>query len=162
MQPTLIVLLFIFTVLAVLGYYIGFIQQARVLQSRSQTLFIIMTFVLIPLLVVVLRLQTGARRRLENTGITPHPAIRNAIGVTFGAGESPTWLFNVGQARADILNFDVVPDFDVVPENRDGWHIVSQSETMVVLVKSERAMTILVSDSKPGMNLAYMLTTKES
>ena len=95
MDHTLIFLLIFSLALAVVSYYFGIHRPLPVGAWRSQSAFVVLTFMLIPILVYVLVDQSGAIGRLEGTGIRAHPGIKESVGIANGKGDNPTWVFEV-------------------------------------------------------------------
>ena len=93
MDSSLILLLIALIALNIQSYYFGWVRPPKVAAWLQQTSFIVLTFLLIPLLVYSLYSQSQAESRLEDYGIVPHPAIKNAVGIANGKGDNPIWLF---------------------------------------------------------------------
>jgi hypothetical protein len=138
--------------LAIIGYYFGWVRPPKVLAWQSQATFVIMSFLILPLLAYTLYLQVGATGRLLNTGIKPHPDILHAVGISTGTGDKPTWVFQVSSPGSTDL------DFYKSPENRQEWNVSSQNDSMVRLEKDDSKMTIVMSPSKKPAIVTYMMT----
>ena len=151
MEAHLVVLLLAFIVLAVQGYYFGFIRPPEIFAWLQQTTFVVMTFMLIPVMLMVLWSQAGAVDRLAANGITPHPDIRSSIGAATGHGLGPTWVFRLH------AEFEDVKAFYEVPENRADWELVADSANMVLLSSDEQRMAITVSQSGRSPALIYTI-----
>jgi hypothetical protein len=71
--------------------------------------FIIMLFMMIPLVSFALWRQAGAIDRLSNTGIKPYPGILHSIGLATGPS---TWVFKTTSTPEDIQSFYHLEDND--------------------------------------------------
>ncbi len=152
MQSSVILLLIGCAVLAALWYYIGFVRPPEGLAWLAQAGFVFFTFFLIPLLAGVLWLQAGATARLAETGIAPHPTIKEAVGVTMGVGEDPTWVFEVEAPPEAIATFYRTAD------NRPGWDLISGDPSIMILKRGNETMVIGAHQSWTSRTLTYMLT----
>ncbi len=151
MEPTLIYLAIACTALAGLFYYFGFIRRDKPVYWISQSSFIALVFLVIPVLVVVLWQQEGALERLSERGITPHPAIDGSVGVTAGQGAQPVWVFEtLSDSRVDL-------SFYADESNRKGWAIRQMNEMMVIMSKDEMIMTIMTTNSSRDNHISYTL-----
>lgn len=147
----LVALLLAFIVLAVQGYYFGFIRPPEIFAWFQQTTFVVMTFMLIPAMLLVLWSQAGAVDRLAATGITPHPDIRSSIGAATGHGLGPTWVFRMNDDFLDVKAFYETPG------NRASWDLVADSASMVLLKRGETRMAITLSQSGRTPTLIYSI-----
>lgn len=155
MQPELIVLLIFVLLLAAVGYYFGFINPPRMLAWLSQASFVTGAFLLAPVLIIVLYLQSGAGGRLLELDIVPHPALNHAIGIAVGIGDEPVWLFESDLAAESILAFYRVPG------NRPGWEIESDSRVMLVLTREHRELVVSAVDSWTNAVVSFSLEVGE-
>jgi hypothetical protein len=153
METTLIILVSFCTLLAAQGYYFGFKKPPPVLAYLQQTTFVVMTFILIPFLLIVLWLQWGAKDRLAETGILPHPSITEALGIAVGVGANPIWLFEV-EASASA-----VADFYRATTNRPGWNLTTDTHILLILRRGSEKMVVGISEKQGSSTLSFQLTT---
>lgn len=156
MQPSLIALLGACLVFAAQGYYFGFYRPVRYLVWLQKSLFVFMTFFLIPMLGYVLWLQMGAANRLEAVGIVPHPSIRHAVGMVVGRGETPLWMFAIDPDGTDELEFyeDSI--------HRKGWAVVSENQISLSLEKGKDRMNISISHQLASSIVVYRMSHAEA
>jgi len=147
-HPRLIGLLIVFIALAALSFYVGFLQPRDRFDWRSQAAFLVLTFMLIPVVVFTLTQQAGAVGRLEAHGTTPHPAVRHVLGITAGQCPAPVWVFT--SAVEDAARLDFYDD----PATRPGWEISQRGATMLVLRQGDARLS--VSATSTG-RIIYML-----
>jgi hypothetical protein len=150
-QSSLIYLLIFFVVLALQGYYFGFVRPPVVLAWLQQATFVIATFLMIPILVYVLVSQSGAIGRLENTGIRPYPGITESVGVGNGVGDHPTWIFEVQASSGDVRKFYSSA------ENTGDWSFHGDDGIFLRFRKGDLEMKIAHRDSWSSDTLIYML-----
>ena len=148
MQPQIVVLLIICIVLAAQGYYFGFVRPPKVLAWLQQATFVLMLFMMIPLVSFVLWKQAGAIERLESTGIKPHPGILYPIGLATGPS---TWVFKAKSNPEDVHAFYHSED------SFDGWKIISSSESMLVVSNGDQKITISISRNGDSTTIIYMV-----
>lgn len=147
MQTQLLALLIIFVILAAQGYYFGFVRPPKALAWLHQATFILMIFMMIPLVSFVLWKQAGAVERLASRGVNPHPDIVYPIGVATGPG---TWVFKAKSTPEDIVSFYHLED------NLAGWKMVSSSDNMLVFFNGDEKMTISMSQDADSTTIIYM------
>lgn len=129
MEKSIILLLFFSILLSAIGYYLGFIKPPKVFAWLAKSTFVFSTFFLIPLLAAVLWFQSGAEGRLEKTGFVPHPDIKEVIGIAFGTGANPVWIFKTASDEESIMNFYNETS------SRPGWQLVSKNDSMLIFKK---------------------------
>ncbi|NWH05746.1 hypothetical protein [Desulfobacter latus] len=146
MQPQLVVLLIICIVLAVQGYYFGFIRPPKVLAWLQRATFILMIFLMIPLVSFTLWKQAGAIERLASIGVKPHPGILHPIGLATGPS---TWVYKNKSKPEDIKSF-------YHAENSfEGWEIISSSDNMLIVSSGNRKMAISMSREADSTTIIY-------
>ena len=111
-----------------------------------------MSFVIVPVLSIVLLLQGGAKGRLVEVGITPHPAIEETIGVAAGIGSTPLWVFRVNTTAESVA------EFYRTEANREGWKLLSDSRDALILGRDHNRMSIGVYQAPRSRTLTYLLT----
>lgn len=136
MEKSILLMLFFSVVLAVTSFYLGFINPAKNLSLALKISFILVILILIPLFTAMLWLQSGAKERLSNTGIVPYPELKETIGVAFGIGEKPVWLFRTGEDNVNIRSFYSNEN------NRRGWKLLDINKQNVTLEKNGKKMII--------------------
>ena len=155
-MQTSLILLFLFTlVMAGISFFIGFMRPQRPGTWLSKAGFIIWLFLLAPFLTYVLYQQQGSVTRLEATGFTAYPGIEEAVGMTNGAGEEPTWLFKVKGDPDSILMYYRSP------ETRPGWSLVAETPQLLSLVQGKKHMDIFASKGWGSTSVMFKLTDSE-
>ena len=148
MQPQLMVLLFICIVFAAQGFYFGFVRPPKVLAWLQQATFILMLFMMIPLVSFALWKQVGAVERLASTGVKPHPGILHPIGLATGPS---AWVFKAKSNPEDIKSFYHSED------SFEGWEIISSSGNMLIVSNGDEKMTISMSRDADSAIINYMM-----
>ncbi|MDH3903453.1 MAG: hypothetical protein OEU84_11105 [Xanthomonadales bacterium] len=151
MDHTLIFLLIFSLALAVVSYYFGIHRPLPVGAWRSQSAFVVLTFMLIPILVYVLVDQSGAIGRLEGTGIRAHPGIKESVGIANGKGDNPTWVFEVQASGAEIN------EFYRAAENIGDWSFQSDDGIYLRLRRNDRVMKIAFRDGHSSDTIIYII-----
>ena len=148
MQPELIVLLISCVVLAAQGYYFGFVRPPKVLAWLQQATFVLMLFMMLPLVSFALWKQSGAVERLASTGVKPHPDILHAIGLATGPS---TWVFKSKSNPEDVKSFYHSED------SLQGWELISSSDDMLIVSNGDEKMTISMSRNADSTTIIYMI-----
>jgi hypothetical protein len=151
MQNSLILLLILSLALSLQGYYFGFHRPLAVLSWLAQSTFVIATFMLIPILVYVLAMQSGALKRLENAGIRPFPGITESVGIANGKGDSPTWMFKVRASG------DEIREFYTSSENTGDWSFQGDDGIYLRFRRNEKLMKIAFRQNLSSDTLIYMI-----
>ena len=139
MDPILTTLLLAVLALAGLLYYVFIVRREPDFGGRGMAAMITLLFVLVPVLLITLWLQSDSAQRLSNTGFVPHPALVSTTGVAAGVGEDPVWVYSIaGDPR-------VIVQFYRDPANHPGWQQVSDSESMLIFESEDRRMSLFVS-----------------
>jgi hypothetical protein len=114
----------------------------------QQASFILLTFLLIPLLIYILYSQGGSINRLEKYGIKAHPKIQHVIGNGNGYGENPTWIFQLGSNEGNVLAFYKQLLFS------SQWKLTEDTELYLRYTQEEKILTIAhrKSPSKDTLN----------
>lgn len=154
MQTSIILLLVACIALAIEGYYFGFVRPPRVLAWLQQATFIIMTFMLVPLLLLVLYYQSAAEDRLKEAGFTPHPSIRESIGIGFGAGNNPIWVFEFDAGEQAFR------DFYTSAENTGDWKLVSDNGFFLIFEQAGASMLAGFREGRGSNTLTFTLDKK--
>ena len=148
MQPQLVVLLIICVVLAAQGYYFGFVRPPKALAWLQQATFIMMLFMIIPLVSLTLWRQSGAVERLASTGVKPHPGILYPVGLATGPS---IWVFKTKSNPEDVKSFYHSKD------SLDGWELISRFDNMFIVSNGEEKMTISMSRNADSKTIIYMI-----
>ena len=151
MQQSIIILLILCILLAILGFYFGFIRPPRVMAWLQQSTFLIMTFMLIPIILLVLYSQDGSLERLTETGFMLHPAITESVGIGYGKGTNPTWVFEINSNKNEIR------DFYLSAENTGEWTLSTDSDIMLIYKKGNQRMTIGIREGRSANTLIFTL-----
>jgi hypothetical protein len=152
MQFSIIIILIFCIILAGQGYYSGYYRPTAILAWLAQAGFIFMTFLMIPILIIVLWLQSGAQDRLAGTRFIPHPSIEETVGIAAGVGKNPKWAFKTEASEDSIFNF--YRD----KENRKGWELINDDSIMMIFQEGKKKMVIGVSKGWSPNTLIYSLT----
>lgn len=152
MQFSLIILLIFSALLAAQGFYFGFIKPPRTLAWLQQSTFLIMTFLLIPFLVVVLFQQEGDIEKLAQTGFKPHPAITESVGLT----NESTWVFEIDASKNEVR------EFYRNPENTGDWKITTDTGVMMIFSRNSQKMTIGFREARGANTLSYILSEERN
>lgn len=158
MQTSLVVLLVAAVIGALVAYRLGFKRPPEVLQTRSQAAFVVLALLLIPVLVLVLWAQAGAKRDLAAIGIRPHPSLSQSLGVATGApitGER-VWVFRSRESAEAILR--LYRD----PQSRTDWQLDADSEAMLVLRRGSQRLTIAAGPTHGETVVSYSLARAET
>ena len=153
MDASLILLLVALIALNIQSYYFGWVRPPKVAAWLQQASFIVLTFLLIPLLVYSLYSQSQAESRLEDYGIVPHPAIKNAVGIANGRGDNPIWLFEL-EDNEPALDF-----YRNLPESAP-WDLSDDLGIQLIFTQQSRTLTIVQSGAPDRSTLAYMVSSR--
>ena len=137
-------------ILSVVSFYIGFIRPSGYLTWFARGSFLIATFLLIPTLSAVLYFQSTAVDRLSMTGFVPYPGITETVGIAYGKGENPVWIFKF-KWRGDIEKF--YKD----ESNREGWALKESVGNLMVFTKDNKKMSIGRQEGWTSSSIIYML-----
>ena len=151
MDPSLIGLLALFIAGAALTYHFGFVHPSSTLEWRIKAGFVVFTAMLIPVVVYVLVLQSGAVDRLGRLGVEPFPGVRHVVGAAAGQGEAPVWVFATDPAGGPALEW-----YDD-PATRTGWTIAERSAGTLILVRDEARLSIATSGTGSSKRVIYLL-----
>jgi len=151
MEKSIILLLFFSLVLAVTSFYLGFIKPSKKLGNAAKSSFVLVTIILIPLFVGILWFQSSAKERLMETGIVPYPGIGETIGIAFGTGERPVWLFRTGTDKLSIGSFYSNEN------NRQGWNLKESGVQTAILFNSENTMTVKAQTGPEKGSVMYLM-----
>ena len=141
MDPILTTLLLAVLALAGLLFYVFIVRREPDPGGRGMAGLITLLFVLVPVLLITLWLQSDSAQRLSDTGFVPHPALVSTVGVAAGVGENPVWVYSIAGDPRDIVQF--YRDAG----NHPGWQQVSDSENMLIFETDDRRMSLFVSDN---------------
>lgn len=151
MEKSIILLLLFSVVLAVTSFHLGFIKPSKKLGLAAKSFFVLVILILIPLFAGILWFQSNAKERLEETGVVIYPGVGETIGIAFGTGERPVWLFRTGTDKLSIGSFYTNEN------NRPGWEITESGEQNATLVNSENKMTIKSQTGQDKGSIMYLM-----
>lgn len=151
MEKSIILLLFFSFVLAITSFYLGFIKPSNNLAYAAKSFFVLVIIILIPLFAGILWFQSSAKERLMETGIVPYPGIGETIGVAFGTGERPVWLFRTGTDKLSIGSFY---SNEI---NRPGWNLTESGEQTAILINSENRMIVKAQTGPEKGSVMYLM-----
>ena len=150
MDKSIILLLAFSVILSVISYYIGYMKPTLNFSWFAKVSFLSATFLLIPVLALVLFFQNTAKERLEKTGFVPYPNIKETVGIAFGTGNNPTWIFK-------IKDYNYIEEFYSDESNRPGWKLIKSSENLQTFQKGNKKMSIGQQKGWTSSSIIYML-----
>ena len=151
MEKSIILLLFFSFVLAITSFYLGFIKPSKKLGYAAKSFFVLVIIILIPLFAGILWFQSSAKERLMDTGIVPYPGIGETIGIAFGTGDRPVWLFRTVTDKLSIGSFYTNEN------NRPGWNLTESGEQSAILINAENKMTIKAQTGSEKGSVMYLM-----
>ncbi|MEE9164704.1 MAG: hypothetical protein V3U15_00405 [Nitrospinota bacterium] len=151
MEKSIILLLFFSFVLAITSFYLGFIEPSKNLGHAAKLFFVLVIVILIPLFAGILWFQSSAKERLMDTGIVPYPGIGETIGIAFGTGDRPVWLFRTVTDKLSIGSFYTNEN------NRPGWNLTESGEQSAILINTENKMTIKAQTGSEKGSVMYLM-----
>ncbi len=151
MEKSIILLLFFSFVLAITSFYLGFIEPSKNLGHAAKLFFVLVIVILIPLFAGILWFQSSAKERLMDTGIVPYPGIGETIGIAFGTGDRPVWLFRTVTDKLSIGSFYTNAN------NRPGWNLTESGEQSAILINTENKMTIKAQTGSEKGSVMYLM-----
>ncbi len=151
MEKSIILLLFFSFVLAITSFYLGFIKPSKKLGYAAKSFFVLVIIILIPLFSGILWFQSSAKERLMDTGIVPYPGIGETIGIAFGTGDRPVWLFRTGTDKLSIGSFYTNEN------NRPGWNLTESGDQSAILINTENKMTIKAQTGSEKGSVMYLM-----
>ena len=150
MDKSIILLLVFSLILSGVSYYLGYRRRTENFLWLAKTSFVFVTFLLIPVFTTVLFFQSTAKSRLSKTGFVPYTNITETVGIGFGIGKNPVWIFKF-KAPNDIKNF--YSD----ESNRPGWKLIKDGENMQIYQKGSKKMSIGQQEGWTSSSIIYML-----
>jgi len=148
MDPTLITLLVTVLAFAGLLYFVFIVRRQPDPGAKGVAGLIVLMFVLAPVLLIVLWLQSDSAQRLSDTGFVPHPALAASTGEAAGVGENPVWVFWI---KGDS---DAIVRFYKDPGCREGWQQVWASDGMLMFESDGgQRMSLFISDDSAIFSL---------
>ena len=150
MEKSILLLLFFSVLLGVSGYYIGFVKPPKTFAWLAKATFFC-SLVLIPILCLVLWFQSGAKERLSNTGFVPHPNIEEPIGIAFGIGKNPIWIFKTDDDKNSVFNFYNES------ASRPGWELTSNEGSYLLFKQGNKEMTVGHQEGWISNSIVFML-----
>lgn len=153
MDSSLILTLVGLIALDIQSFYFGFLRPPRVLAWLQQASFVMLTFLLIPVLIYTLYSQSRAVDRLAFHGIEPHPAISNAVGIANGQGDSPIWVFK-------LQEIDNALDFYRNSSDSMAWKLIDDFGRQLRFTRGDDTLTIVQSGAPDGSTMAYLISKR--
>lgn len=147
-------MVFAFILLGI-SYYLGYRSPGGKFSWLARVSFLSVAFLLIPTLTVVLFYQTTAKDRLLQTGFVPYSEITETVGISFGIGKNPTWVFRVRST-------DGIKEFYTDESNRPGWSLVKSGENMGIYQKGSSKMKIGLHRGITSGSIVYMLESDQN
>jgi hypothetical protein len=146
MQSSIIITLFISIILAAYGFYAGYYRPMAKLTWLAQACFGVMIFLMIPSLIIVLWVQSGAQDRLAETGFTPHPGIEEPVGMAVGFGKNAKWVFKTDAAKDSIFNFYRDED------NSIDWELINEKSDVLIFRRGKRKKMVIGLNQERSSN----------
>ena len=153
-DSSLIFLLIGFILINVQAYYFGFVNPPKTSAWLQQSSFIILTFLLIPILGYIIYSQAGSISRLEAHGIEAHPAINNAVGFNNGYDKNQTWVFELTSKEQNVLSFYKQS------MSTSKWKLVEETE-LYLRYKQEGRLLTIAHRIAPGKDTLTIMIKKE-
>ncbi len=151
MEKSIVLLLIFSFVLAITSFYLGFIKPSKKLGFTAKSSFVLVVIILIPLFSGILWFQSSAKERLMETGVVIYPGVGETIGIAFGTGERPVWLFRTGTDKLSIGSFYTNEN------NRPGWSLVESGEQDATLINNNHKMTIKSQTGPEKGSIMYLM-----
>jgi len=152
-KSTILLLVFAFILLGI-SYYLGYKAPAGRFPWIARVSFLSVAFLLLPALAVILFYQSSAKDRLLQTGFVPYPEITETVGISFGTGRNPTWIFKV---KTD----DGIGEFYLDESNRPGWSFVESGENVNIYQKGNSKMMVGKNRGLTSSSIIYMLESDQ-
>ena len=152
MDKSLILMLVFSFILSGISYYLGYRRPANKFPWLAKVTFLSVTLFLIPVLVIVLYFQDGAKARLSETGFIPYPHITESVGIAFGTGKNPTWIFKTRDLSG-------IEKFYSDESNRPGWKLINSDPNLIIYQKGNKKMSIGQQKGWTSSSVIYMLET---
>ena len=150
MDKSIILLLIFSVILSALSFFLGYYRPAKSFSWLAKLSFFFVTAILIPVLFLVLVFQSSAQSRLSKTGFVPYPGITEAVGISFGTGKNPVWMFKIkGENR--------IRDFYSVESNRPGWKLIQSDGNIDLYQKGNNKMSVGQQKGLTSSSIIYML-----
>lgn len=147
-------MVFAFILLGI-SYYLGYRSPSGKFPWLARVSFLSVAFLLIPALTVVLFYQTTAKDRLLQTGFVPYSEITETVGISFGVGRNPTWVFRVKSTEG-------IEEFYLDESNRPGWSLLKSGENMGIYQKGSSKMKIGLHRGLTSGSIVYMLEREQN
>jgi len=147
-------MVFAFILLGV-SYYLGYRSHSEKFPWLAKASFLFVVFLLIPTLTVVLFYQSTAKDRLLQTGFVPYSEITETVGISFGVGQNPTWVFRVKST-------DGIEKFYLDETNRPDWSLLKSSKDMVIYQKGNSKMKVGLHRGLTSSSIVYMLESDQN
>ena len=146
MQYLVIGMLLFSVLIAGATYYSGFYRPTRFMVSRAQAAFFTILFMLVPVLILTLWLQSNANDTLAKTGFVPFPGTQESSGLAI---TNPNWVFHTQEDRAAVF------EFYRDKTNRPGWRLTGENKMMMVFRRGNETMVIGFSSGESANTLIY-------
>ena len=150
MSSSIVIVLLFCIILSGLSFFIGYIRPPKSLSWIAKGTFIISSFLLIPSLAAILYCQSTAASRLEEFRIAPYPDITETVGIAFGTGDDPLWVFRT-KGTINIQNFYNYES------NRPGWELKESGDNSLTLEKEGRELMIDSYNYDSGGTIIYKI-----
>lgn len=122
-------------------YYLYIVRRWPDWDAGARASIVVLVGVFIPILILALWNQHGAKDQLASHGIEPHPDLGPSIGVATGSETSGhSWMFEFDGSEDALL------DFYRDTANRPGWSLTGDDETVIILARDDHRMSISRGD----------------
>ena len=147
MDPTLVYFLVGCIVWAAVLFYVFFLRRAPEIGSGGKAGFVVVSFLLLPVLGIAVWHQHESYARLEEHGFSVHSGLESAIGIAVGSGSNPTWLYSLNRPVEEVLAFYRRPD------NHRGWRLKLDAPERLVFKRGAATMRLEVSQDTVAFSL---------
>ena len=131
--------------LALICYWLGWRVRPHSFRARGGAL---LSVVGVLLCLVAFALRAGAKVRLRQQGITPHPLLKSPMGLAVGLGRGDkTWVFYISKHENSAL------EFYLDSGNLSGWELSAHDARNITFKRPGQHLTISHSEK----SLIYMM-----
>lgn len=132
-----VILVFCVSYAALLYYFIVIRREAQPLPWGKSGI-VTLSFVITPVLAMILWQQSQAESRLEKLGFNPYPGFVSSNGIATGSGQAPIWVFSIAGHEGSVLLFYKKT------ENHAGWSLVSESQMSLTFERANEILSVFV------------------
>lgn len=139
---------------AVLSFYLGFVRRDPLFAWRSQAAFVVLVFLLIPVVAVALYQEGRALRTLERY-LPAYPERSDVMAVPL-VDSDVLLMLTTAAGRDEVIAWYRNP------EHRPNWAIESESELGLYLVRGDERLAIEVTENAAGSRRTIFYRLRDS